>query len=264
MKILKHIIAIVLVGSLLIAGTDGTIRGRVTDDKGEGLPGTQVYIPGTSYGTMTDGDGNYILLNIPVGEYDAVFAMIGYKQHNVKNLSVVMDQTQWLNVKLQVESISGEEVIVEAQRDMVEHDVTGTKQTVSGEAIKSLPLKDVSELYSLQSGVVKVESRQQGIPGHEERGLEEVHVRGGRSGEIAYMIDGMYIKNPVFGGIINDSILLLKGILPGGATTTKKIVCSIGKNVCVLKGCFSSISIFKGNFLDRDLKILSLIFPSFL
>tara|TARA_S200000501_G_scaffold379013_1_gene446360 strand:+ start:1216 stop:4872 length:3657 start_codon:yes stop_codon:yes gene_type:complete len=221
MKILKHIFTIVLTGSLLIAGTDGTIRGRITDDKGEGLPGTQVYIPGTSYGTMTDGDGNYILLNLPVGEYDVTFAMIGYKQHNVKNLSVVMDQTQWLNVKLQVESISGEEVVVEAQRDMVEHDVTGTKQTVSGEAIKSLPLKDVSELYSLQSGVVKVESRQQGIPGHEERGLEEVHVRGGRSGEIAYMIDGMYIKNPVFGGIGNGTRLNLFAVRefdfqPGG------------------------------------------------
>ena len=73
-----------------------------------------------------------------------------------------MDQTQWLNVKLQVESISGEEVIVEAERDLVEHDVTGTKQTVSGEAIKALPLKDVSELYSLQSGVVQVNCTPQG------------------------------------------------------------------------------------------------------
>ena len=127
-----------------MAGTEGNIRGRVTNDKGEALPGTQVYIPQTSYGTMTDGDGNYILLNLTVGDYDLDFAMIGYKQHNVKNLSVVMDQNQWLNVKMQLESISGEEVVVEAQRDMVEHDVTGTKQTVSGEAIKSLPLKDVS------------------------------------------------------------------------------------------------------------------------
>ena len=221
MNILKHIIVIILFSSFSIAGTDGTIRGRVTDDKGEGLPGTQVYISGTSFGTMTDTEGNYILLNIPVGEYDVVFAMIGYSQHNVKNLSVVMDQTQWLNVKLQVESLSGDEVIVQAQRDMVEHDVTGTKQTVSGEAIKALPLKDVSELYSLQSGVVKVESRQQGIPGHEERGLEEVHVRGGRSGEIAYMIDGMYIKNPVFGGIGNGTRLNLFAVRefdfqPGG------------------------------------------------
>jgi len=201
MKFIRFFSILIFISSLIIAGTDGTIRGRVIDEKGEGIPGTQVYIPGTSFGAMTDVEGNYYILNVPVGEYDIVFSMIGYRQHSVKNISVVMDQTQWLNIKLQIESISGEEVIVEAQREMVEHDVTGSKQTISGDAIKALPLKDVSELFSLQSGVVKVESRQQGIPGHEERGLEEVHVRGGRSGEIGYMIDGMYIKNPIFGGI---------------------------------------------------------------
>ena len=135
MNIIKYFSLLILLGTFIFPGTDGTIRGRVTDEKGEGLPGTQVYIPNTSYGTMTDGDGNYILLNIPVGKYDIIFAMIGYKQQNTKNVSVVMDQTQWLNVKLQVESISGEEIIVEAERNLVEHDDTGTKQTVTGEAI---------------------------------------------------------------------------------------------------------------------------------
>ena len=54
----------------------------------------------------------------------------------------------------------------------------------------------------MQSGVVKVEGGTRGaIPDHEEKGLEEVHVRGGRSGEIAYLIDGMYIRNPIYGGI---------------------------------------------------------------
>ena len=58
-KKLPHVLAlgavIILVTSLLIAGTDGTIRGRITDGKGEGLPGTQVYIPGTAFGTINIG-----------------------------------------------------------------------------------------------------------------------------------------------------------------------------------------------------------------
>ena len=71
-----------------------------------------------------------------------------------------------------------------------------------------MPIRDVSELYSLQSGVVKVEGGMRGgIPDHEEKGLEEVHVRGGRSGEIAYLIDGMYIRNPIYGGIGNGTRL---------------------------------------------------------
>ena len=58
MKLIKQIFLITFIGSLLVAGTDGTIRGRVTDGKGEGLPGTQVYIPNTAFGTMTDVEGN--------------------------------------------------------------------------------------------------------------------------------------------------------------------------------------------------------------
>ena len=54
-----------------------------------------------------------------------------------------------------------------------------------------------------------------------EKGLEEVHVRGGRSGEIAYLIDGMYIRNPIYGGIGNGTRLNLFAVQefdwqPGG------------------------------------------------
>ena len=61
-----------------------------------------------------------------------------------------------------------------------------------------LPIR-LTELYTLQSGVVKVESRTKSVPDHEERGIEEIHVKGGRSGEIAYMMDGMYLRNPILG-----------------------------------------------------------------
>ena len=54
--------------------------------------------------------------------------------------------------------------------------------------------------YIIQSGVVRVQSRSTGIPDHEERGLQEVHVRGGRSGKCLY--DRWYVyKNPIYGGI---------------------------------------------------------------
>ena len=48
---------------------------------------------------------------------------------------------------------------------------------------------------------MKVVSQNKSVPDHEERGLEQIHVKGGRSGEIAYMMDGMYLRNPIFGSI---------------------------------------------------------------
>ena len=148
--------------------------------------------------------------------------MIGYATIITKDVNITMDQTRWLNLTMQEEAIEGEVVEVTGERGLVEKDMTSKKVTVSQEQIEALPIKDVTELYSLQSGVVKVEGGMAGaIPDHEEKGLEEVHVRGGRSGEIAYMIDGLYIRNPIYGGIGNGTRLNLFAVdefdwQPGG------------------------------------------------
>jgi len=215
------IIFLILSTEMLLGGTDGTIRGKVTDEESVGLPGATIYLPAVGIGAAADPEGNFIILNIPVGKYDVVVQMIGYTKKTYKDIQVMMDQTVWLNPVLPVAYVEGEEVEVMGTRPLVERGATAKKITVDKEAIQSLPIRDMSELYSLQSGVVKVESKTRGIPNQEERGLEEVHVRGGRSGEIAYMIDGMYIRNPIFGGIGSGTRLNLFAInefdwQPGG------------------------------------------------
>ena len=207
--------------SFTFAGTDGTIRGRVADEESMGLPGATIYLPQLGTGAAADPEGNFIILNIPVGKYDVVVQMVGYQKKTYKEVQVVMDQTVWLNPILPVAAVEGDEVEVLGTKPLVERGATSKKITVDKEAIQSLPIRDMSELYSLQSGVVKVESKTRGIPNQEERGLEEVHVRGGRSGEIAYMIDGMYVRNPIFGGIGSGTRLNLFAInefdwQPGG------------------------------------------------
>ena len=187
--------------SHIYSGTDGTIRGKILDVEGQPITGAQIFIADLGLGAISDADGNYILLNIPVGNYDVTVQMIGYKIKVIESVDIVMDETVWLNTNLSVSVLEGETVFVTGEKGLVEKGTTSKKVTVGKEAIESLPIREITELYSLQSGVVKVESRSQGIPDHEVRGLEEVHVKGGRAGEIAYMIDGMYIRNPIFGGI---------------------------------------------------------------
>ena len=59
-----------LVISFVFAGTDGTIRGRTTSNTdGQPLPGVQIYIADEGIGTVSDIDGNYLLLNVPVGSH---------------------------------------------------------------------------------------------------------------------------------------------------------------------------------------------------
>ena len=193
--------------SILFAGTDGTIRGEIKDVEGEAIIGSTVVLKEIGLGTAADIDGSYLLLNVPVGTYDVTVEMIGYQTYIVENVNITMDQTTWLNFELSIAAIEGEVVYVTGERPLVEPGSTSKKITMNKEAIENLPIRNVTELYNLQSGVVRVQSRSTGIPDHEERGLQEVHVRGGRSGEIAYMIDGMYIRNPIYGGIGNGTRL---------------------------------------------------------
>ena len=211
--------------SFLLSGTDGTLRGKITDQKGDPLPGQVVVLNESGdvvTGTAADFDGNYIILNIQVGTYDVSCTMIGFKGQRIKDVVISRDQTLFLDFVLEESVIEGEEVVVSSQKALVEKGTTSKKITVSQEAIEALPIRNVTELYSLQSGVVKIERGQKGaVPDMEEKGLEEVHVRGGRSGEIAYMIDGMYIRNPIYGGIGNGTRLNLFAIKefdwqPGG------------------------------------------------
>ena len=225
MKFSNKLIFIGFVFSFLLAGTDGTVRGKITDQKGDPLPGQVVVLNELGdvvTGTAADFDGNYIILNIQVGTYDISCTMIGFKGQRIKDVSVSRDQTLFLDFVLEESVIEGEEIVVSSQKALVEKGTTSKKITVSQEAIEALPIRNVTELYSLQSGVVKVERGQQGaIPDMEEKGLEEVHVRGGRTGEIAYMIDGLYIRNPIYGGIGNGTRLNLFAVRefdwqPGG------------------------------------------------
>ena len=49
---------------VLIAGTDGTIRGKITDTDGAPLAGANIYVPSLGVGAAADMEGNYIILNI--------------------------------------------------------------------------------------------------------------------------------------------------------------------------------------------------------
>ena len=162
-KHLSLLLALLFGVQTIYGGTDGTIRGKVTDIENSPLPGANIYIPDVGVGAAADMEGNYIILNIPVGEYDVVVQMMGYQKQTVTSVNVVMDQTSWLNFKLPVAAVEGDEVEVVGEKPLVEKGTTAKKITVDKEAIQALPIRDLSELYTLQSGVVKVESRTKSV-----------------------------------------------------------------------------------------------------
>ena len=108
MKIIFTVFAGLLITVSVFAQTDQLVKGRVVDETGQPLPGTNVIIKGTSAGVSTDANGDYVL-NVPAGSTNAIltFSFIGYEPLEV----AIGSQTQ-INITLKSDIQSLSEVVV--------------------------------------------------------------------------------------------------------------------------------------------------------
>jgi hypothetical protein len=133
MKIIKYLAVLIIFLGAIYAGTDGTIRGQIKDTEGVPMPGVQIFVSELAMGAIADENGKYIILNLPVGSYDVKVMMIGYKTVTMKEVSVMMDQTTWLNFTMEVAVIEGDEVEVYGEKPLVDKAQTSRKVTVTSE-----------------------------------------------------------------------------------------------------------------------------------
>ncbi|HEX9659152.1 MAG TPA: carboxypeptidase-like regulatory domain-containing protein, partial [Rhodothermales bacterium] len=113
--------------SFLQAGTTGKISGRVVDAaNGEGLPGVNVFIIGTTHGATTDVDGYYAIIQVPPGTYSVRASFIGYAVVTTEEVRVIVDKTTTVDFTLRDSVVEGEEIVVTAERPIVQMDRTTT------------------------------------------------------------------------------------------------------------------------------------------
>ncbi len=177
------VVGLLLTGHTVLAGTSGKIAGRIIDrDNKEGLPGVNVLLVGTTWGAVSDPDGYFQIINVPPGTYKVAVSMIGYMALTIEDVKVNVDRTTTQNISLSSKTLEGQEVVIKAERPVIEKDRTSTASYVDAETIRDLPVQEVSEIIQLQAGVVT------GAGG-------DLHFRGGRSREVAYLIDGISVSN---------------------------------------------------------------------
>ncbi len=168
---------------VMYAGTTGKIAGKIVEEStGEPLVGVNVILVGTAQGAAADLDGNYFILNIPPGTYQLKAVAIGYASVTVNNVRVSIDLTTRMDFQLREEAIAMSEVVVTAERPLVQMDLTSTAARVGGDQIAMLPIEDVATVVNLQAGVV------------------DGHFRGGRVNEVKYLIDGVSVVDVFSGG----------------------------------------------------------------
>ncbi len=171
------------VSSTLFAGTTGKLTGKVTDkETGEPLPFVNITIEGTMLGAATDLNGKYVILNIPPGVYNVKAQYIGYQSVLVEKVRISVDLTTRQDFQLAPTTVKLGEVVVTSGKELIRKDVTATEARVTASQIKNLPVAELSDVLQLQAGVTR------GAGG-------EFHIRGGRSSEIAYWVNGISITD---------------------------------------------------------------------
>src|ERR1017187_2351659 len=182
LNILFLLLLAILSSFKVYAGTTGKLTGKVIDaTTNEPLIGTNIVVSGTNMGAAADVQGNYFILNIPPGTYQVKATQIGYSATTIENVKISVDQTTRIDIKLGEQVIQLQNVVVTSTRGFVQKDLTSTEEKISGEQISMLPVEDVQSVVNLQAGVV------------------DGHFRGGRIGEVKYLIDGVSV-NDVYSG----------------------------------------------------------------
>jgi len=185
------------------AGITGKIAGVVKDaDTGESLPGVNVVITGSTMGAATDSDGHYYIVNITPGTYSVEASMMGYAKVTKTDVLVNADHTTPVNFDLTSTPIAGEEVVVEAEREIVPMDVSASQLVSESDEITAVPtVTDITQYINMQVGI------------------EDMTIRGGGQDQTEFMLDGLMVvdnrtNSPMM--MVNLSAVKELNIIKGG------------------------------------------------
>ncbi len=179
----------------LQAGTGGKIAGIVRSaESGEPLAGATVSIVGRPVATATDFDGEFYLINLPVGNHEVAVSLIGYRTEIRSQVKVLLDLTTPIEFNLVSVPVEIDQVVtVRAERLLIQKDLTGSMEIITREELAVRPRSgDIDNILLNMSGTVE-----------DREGL--LHVRGGRDGEVTYYLDGMPVEDQ-FHGLLGTRI----------------------------------------------------------
>jgi TonB-linked SusC/RagA family outer membrane protein len=146
----------------LVAGVNAqnlTIKGKVYDTKGSVLPGTAVLVQGTATGVVTNEGGNYVITNVPTGSV-LEFKLIGFVGQEIE---ITGNKTE-INVILDEESESLDEVVVVGYGTQRKGNITGSVSTVKSDKLTVAPITNITNTLGGQlPGLISKQTR--GTPG---------------------------------------------------------------------------------------------------
>jgi hypothetical protein len=178
-------IAFLVLVQIAYSGSTGKIAGKVISaETGEPLAGANVMIEGTSYGAAADEEGDYFIIHLPPGSYTVQASVIGYETLRISNVLVRIDKTSVVEFVLRTVAVEGQEVLIVAERPVVDLGIANTSTILDGDELGNLPLLQFKDVLDRQMGAEVLDSR----------GLT---LRSGREHEISLTMDGIETRDGI-------------------------------------------------------------------
>src|SRR5580698_4282547 len=211
-RTLMSFLVVLLTASNVVAQQiTGNIRGTVSDPSGAIVQAATVTAKQIETGltrvALTDKQGEYVLVELPIGHYQLEVQAKGFETYLQQGISLDVDQTATVAVHLKLGS-EKQRVEVSANATMVQPTVSSLGQTVMEREILDLPLdgRNFSQLGSLQPGVVPLTPGLLEAGGPARQG-QAYAVNGQRPESNNFLIDGAdYVKAVDAGYVLKPPI----------------------------------------------------------
>ena len=193
----KIYLTLYVITSVLISQYN--ISGFIYDSEtGESLPGANILLKNTSYGTTSDLDGYFIILNVPAESYNLNIKYLGYENFNK---SIIVNTNYMLEkIELIPQSLESEEILISDSKMERQTEFQSSRIKLNSLQLKRIPQVAEADLFrSLQSlpGVLTQTDFSTGLV-----------IRGGNTDQNLILLDGITVYNPSHvGGVFSNFIL---------------------------------------------------------
>lgn len=181
----------VLLSAFVFSNAQNSIKGTVSDEQGNSLPGANILLPGTTFGTVTNETGDFLIQQVPPGDYSLTVSYLGYepKEFDMKLLSDTI-----LNISLVQAVIWGEDIIVKATRADANTPTSYTEVDEEEIGKKNLG-QDIPFLLAMEPNLVTTSDAGAGV------GYTGMWIRGSDIQHINVTVNGIPLNDPESHGV---------------------------------------------------------------
>lgn len=166
-----------------VRGLEKSITGKVSDEKGEGLPGVNVVLKGTQVGTSTDVEGHFTI-SVPDQQATLIFSFVGYVSQEI-----VLGNQSILNIALEADDKALEEVVVIGYGTQKKVNLTGAITVADPKKLENRPITTSSQALQGLNGVYV--NQNTGQPGNDQASIRIRGVGTLNNNDPLVLVDGV-------------------------------------------------------------------------